>query len=89
MERFKSLFGEVELTEERERHILEHHPEIRAYRKYFVATLIEPEFIRRSKYDAKTLIFYKLLKKHYLAIVIKTNQRNFIITAYITSKTKH
>ena len=86
MERFAMLFGEVELTDEREKHILEHHPEVRAYRKYFTEAIAQPNLIRRSKYDLKVLIFYYLVRKQYLAVVIKTNQRNFILTAYITNK---
>lgn len=86
MERFGSIFGEIELTDEREEHIFEHHPEISIHRRQFSETLLKPDLIKRSKYDTKVLIFYRKLRKQYLAVVIKTNQRHFILTAYITSK---
>ena len=90
MERFNSVFGPVELTDEREKHIFTFHPEIRNQRKYFSLTLAEPEIIRRSRFDPKTFILYRSVpRKKYLAIVVKTNQRNFILTAYLTNKIQH
>lgn len=86
MESFDSPLGSVELTDERLKHILEFHPEIKAYRKYFAKTLGQPDLIRPSKSDNKTFILYKLIGKYNLAIVIKTNSRNFILTVYLTSK---
>lgn len=85
--RFQSSFGEVELTEERKGHIFRFHPEVRKYQKYFAKTLAVPDSIGRSRFDTAVLIFYRLLQsKKYLAIVIKTNRRNFILTAYLTDK---
>ena len=89
MEQFSSRFGPIEFTEERLKHILTFHPEIRAYRKHFQITLYEPQVIRRSKFDPKAFIFYKAIQGKYLAIVVKTNSRNFILTAYLTSKIQH
>lgn len=88
-EQFNSIFGKVELTQERKKHIFEFHPEVRSYRKYFPETLTKPDVIRRSKSDQAVLILYKLLQKKYLAIVIKTNKRNFVLTAYLTDKIQH
>ncbi len=91
MERFQAPFGEVELTDERERHIIQFHPEIKAYRGLFQEAIMEPNSIRHSIFDPKVLICYHFLHsaKKYLAIVVKTNHRNFILTAYFTHKIKH
>lgn len=88
--KFKSSLGEIELTEERERHIFQFHPEVRKYRMHFAKTLSAPDFIRRSKFDTAVLIFYRLLQtKKYLVIVVKTNKRSFVLTAYVTDKIQH
>lgn len=91
MEQFRAPFGEVEITEEWERHIIQFHPDVKLYRKFFNDTIEHPEIIRHSVFDRKVLICYRLLPpaKKYLAIVIKTNQRNFILTAYLTHRIKH
>lgn len=85
MERFASPFGTVDLTTEREKHIVLFHPEVRSQRKHVPATLAEPEIIRRSHFDPKVRILYRMVSQgKYLAVVVKTNQRNFILTAYLT-----
>lgn len=88
---FDSNFGQVELTDERWQHIFEFHPGVARYRKYFRQALANPDIIRRSRHDLWAFIFYHRLKKigKYLAIVVKTNQRNFILTAYLTDKIQH
>lgn len=90
MERFDSVVGLVELTDERKQHIFQFHPEIKTLRKYLTPTLSQPDFMRRSRFDPKVFIFYRAApQKKYLAIAVKTNQRNFILTAYLTSKIQH
>ncbi len=90
MERFSSAFGMIELTNEREAHIFQFHPEVKQFRKYFPAALAEPDTMRRSGFDPDVLIFYRTLpQKKYLAIAVKTNHRNFILTAYLTAKIQH
>lgn len=90
MERFSSVFGSAELTDEREQHILIFHPDVKAFRKYFSSALAEPDVMRRSRFDSKVIILYHALpQRKYLAIAIKTNQRNFILTAYLTYKIQH
>lgn len=86
MERFLSQFGEVELTDERETHIFQFHPDVRPYKNYFASAIDKPELIRRSKYDPQAMLLYKPVGKKYLVIVIKINERNFILTAYLTDK---
>jgi hypothetical protein len=87
---FRSSFGDVELTDERMRHILEFHPDVDVYRDRFQDVLSGPDYDRRSTSDTHVRVFYKRLRgdKH-LAIVVKTNERNFILTAYLTDKPKH
>ncbi len=86
MERFLSQFGEVDLTDEREQHIFTFHPEARKHKTHFAKTLAEPDAVRRSKHDPRVFILYRAVGKASLAIVVKTNQRNFILTAYLTDK---
>ena len=51
----------MELTDERLRHILQSHPEVRVYRNQIGSVVGNPEFIRRSKFDSKAFI----MKLHY------------------------
>ena len=84
---YVSSFGNIELTNERLQHILEFHPEVKTAQKYFVITLKNPHIIRSSKSDKHVYVFYrKITINKLLAIVVKTNNRNFVLTAYITSK---
>lgn len=90
MEQFDSVLGTIELTDERKRHIFQFHPEVKALRTQFSNTLSQPDFMRRSRFDPKVFIFYRALpQKKYLAIAVKTDQRNFILTAYLTNKIQH
>ena len=90
MDVFKSLFGKVELTAERWHHIVTFHPEIRSYRKTLQNVFAHPDTVRRSKLDSAVKICYLFIPKRnkYLAVVVKTNTRNFVLTAYLTSKIK-
>ena len=91
MELFVSPLGEVELTDERERHIVEFHPEMRLYRQYLTEAIAKPDTIRRSIFDPQVRILYYFLKNadKYLAIVVKIDHRKFILTAYTTHEIKH
>ncbi len=91
METFDSPFGKVVLTAERWNHIVMFHPEILSYRKTLQNVLAHPDITRRSKLDPTVKICYSLIPKRnkYIAIVVKTNTRNFVLTAYLTSKIKH
>lgn len=84
MKRYRSSIGTIELTDERLKHILVFHPEIRGQLKRFAPTLSEPAFIKTSRRDQTVLIFYGAAgKDKYLAIVVRRNSRNFILTAYL------
>lgn len=72
MKIFDSSFGHIELTDERKKHILFFHPEVRSYDRHFSKTLSIPDAIRRSKHDPKVLIFYKRIReKRYLAVTVQ------------------
>lgn len=87
METFDSPFGRIELTDERWSHIITFHPEVHLYHKYLDLTLVSPDFVQRSKLDPAVKICYHFItRSRYFAVVVKTNQRNFILTAYITTK---
>lgn len=88
---FRSLWGKIELTEERRRHITAFHPDVASYLRYVDATLRAPERMTRSKHDRDVVICYRQLPKRklFLAIVIRLKpNNNFILTAYVTNKIK-
>lgn len=84
----------VELSEERERHIAERHPDLLPdHRDRLAATLADPDTIRRSKRFAAARLFsrwYSDLKegKHVIVVVVGDgdHRRHWIITAYIARK---
>jgi len=87
------LKGEVELTEERERHIAERHPDLLPeYRGRFAETLASPDQVRRSARFGNARLFsrwYTDVKKgKYVVVVVvseaDTANRHWIITAYLT-----
>ena len=84
MNQFDSRHGTITLTDERIRHIVQFHPDIKDCLPHFAKTLAEPEQEIRSVKDPLTIICYKFLprRKKYLAIVVKTIQNPFILTAY-------
>ena len=89
MERFESSVGHIELTDERLGHILQFHPELKPHVKQFTKALAEPDFIKPSRRDNAVLIFYKSVSKSkQLAVVVKTNSRHFILTAYLIHTTR-
>ena len=89
------LGGEVELSDERERHIAEHHPDLFPDHKDRIGdTLADPDQVRRSKRFGNARLFSKwyddLLKGKQVVVVAvseaQPKDRNWIVTAYITSK---
>ena len=91
MNKFQSPYGRIALTDERRRHILQFHPDVRGCFRYFAATLAEPDYVAVSKHDPSVIISYRLLprQKRYLAIVIKTGSQLFVLTAYLVQKPKN
>jgi hypothetical protein len=89
--RFKSKIRKIiELTQERKNHIFEFHPDIKEYFSKISRVLKDPDQIRKSKHDPEVLLFYKYFANirggKYLAVVVKVNKRNFILTNYLTDK---
>lgn len=88
--RLGSPYGFVAFTDERKRHILAFHPEVASCFRYFPQTLLHPDIIAHSIHDLSVVICYRYIpqKKKYLAIVIKTRPKPFILTAYLAKKPK-
>lgn len=89
------LNGEVDLTEERERHIAERHPDLLPeHRDRIANTLAKPDQVRRSIRFGNAKLFsrwYTDLRqgKHVVVVVVsqlEPGQRNWIITAYIARR---
>lgn len=89
------LEGEVELTDERERHIRERHPELLPqYLDRIVGTLADPDEVRRSlRFGSARLLsrWYDDLRggKHVVVVVVSEpapKERHWIITAYIARR---
>lgn len=89
------LKGEVELTGERESHILERNPDLLPEQRPRLAeVLADPDQVRRSVRFGRARLFsrcYTDLRrgKHVVVVVVsepEPRQRHWIITAYITEK---
>jgi len=89
------LDSDVELTEEREEHIVQQHPDLLPkFRQAIVDTLADPDQIRRSSRFADARLFtrwFKTIKdgKYVVVIVVSDaehSKRHWIITAYIARK---
>ena len=86
------LKGEVELTDERERHIAERHPDLLPeHRPRIAETLAQPDQIRRSARFCSARLFSRWYSevrqgKHVVVVVVSErdpSERHWIITAYI------
>lgn len=86
------IIGRIELTKERENHIVINHPEIKLHLSKFKKIIKNPDEIRISRFDKNVLLFYKYFASikngKYIAIAVKLGSRNFVLTAYITDKIK-
>ncbi len=96
MEQFycQYLKAAVELTEEREIHIAEHHPDLLpAHRDRIATTLADPDHVRRSTRFSSARLFSRWYTdliggKHVVVVVVSqaSKQRHWIATAYIARK---
>jgi hypothetical protein len=86
------LEGDVDLTEERERHIAERHPDLLPeHRQRIAETLADPDQVRKSVRFGSAKLFsrwYTDLRqgKHVVVVVVserEPSERHWIITAYI------
>jgi hypothetical protein len=89
------LKTDVELTEERERHIAERHPDLLPrYREQMVETLAHPDQIRRSARFGNARLFsrwYNDVKEGKYVVVVVVSEpdpmsRHWIITAYLARR---
>ncbi len=90
---FQDCFGrKIELTQERWQHIIKEHPELKKLKSDISEVLLDPDYVKRSKRDKEVEMFYKfksdLYNGKFLLIVIKVNNRCFVLTAYITDTIK-
>src|SRR5258708_199421 len=86
---------EVELSDEREAHIAERHPDLLPrFKKQVLAAISDPDEVRRSKRMANALLFTRWFEnvrggKHVVSVVVSQggNQpRHWVITAYMAKK---
>jgi hypothetical protein len=88
------LKAEVELTEERERHIAQRHPDLLPEHRQRVAeVLADPDQIRRSVRFGRARLFSRwytdLQRGRHVVVVVsepEPRKRHWIIRAYITVK---
>ena len=88
------LQGDVELTNERERHIAERHPDLLpAHRDHIADTLADPDEVRKSARlaNARLLVrqFDTIEGKSVVVIVVSdtaSTQRHWVVTAYLARK---
>jgi hypothetical protein len=91
--RFIDAFGQIiELTAERWLHVLVEHQELQAFEDLIPQTLQGPDEVAKSVHDPNVRLYYKLFPHlwhgKYLVVVVKCDQRHFLLTAYITDKVK-
>jgi len=89
------LRGQVELTNERERHIAEEHPDLLPkHRQCIAATLADPDQVCRSARSGNARLFSRWFSdlrggKHVVVVVMSETgpgRRHWIITAYMARK---
>jgi len=84
----------IRLTQERQEHIENDHPEMSGQLDNIRDTLLSPDMIVKSKADEDVELFYKHYKitpvtEKYLCVVVKVLIGDlFIITAYFTDSIK-
>ena len=94
MKEFRDFEGrKLRLSEERERHILE-HPEMKAMMPAIKETLQAPEKLVQSLSDPEARLYYRLYREtpvgeKYLCVTVKVRAENsFVLTAYLTDRVK-
>lgn len=92
---FKDIHGrEVRLTDERQRHFVTDHPEMKEQIQKLKETLLKPEKVVRSRTDLQVELFYRHYEstpvtQKYLCVAVKSLiNGTFIITAYFTDAIK-
>lgn len=88
------LGGEVQLSEEREAHIAERHPDLLPEHRDRIGTvLVDPDQVRSSRRFGAAKLFSRWFSevkggKHVIVVVVNSGEggRHWIITAYIARK---
>ena len=81
--------GEVRLSDDRLRHILQRHPEMAFQLHRIAETLSSPDAVRPSKSTPTVRLFYRLYqdlrgRNRYICLVVKSGtDYSFILTAYL------
>jgi len=89
----QDVFGRViKIPKERWQHVCQQHPELLDLQNEVKETLVSPDLIKMSITDKSVRLYYRyypaILGGKYLLVVVKTNRRNFIVTAYVTDYIK-
>ena len=95
MRRYTDEHGnEVQLTDERLRHILRRHPEMAFQLHRFAETLASPDAVSASRSNPAVQLYYRLYpdlrgRNRYLCLVVKRETGySFILTAYLDRRIK-
>jgi hypothetical protein len=88
------LEGEVELTQERETHIRDRHPDLLPnYRDHMRTTVADPDQVRRSARSVHARLFSRWFDdmmggKHVVVVVVSevAARRLWVITAYLVRR---
>src|SRR3989442_7935477 len=94
MERWRCSYldVEVELTDERERHIRERHPELLPrHRDRIAETLADPDQIRKSGRASNARLFSRWFDslmggKRVVVVVVSEAERHWLLSAYVAQK---
>jgi hypothetical protein len=84
----------VRLTDERLEHLENDHPEMAGQIEKIAETLLQPEFVVRSRTDSEAELFYRHYRvspvgEKYMCVVVKGRVDDvFILTAYFTDTIK-
>ena len=88
------LGADIELTDEREQHIIQTHPgTLPEYLEQLSITLADPDLIRQSERDENALLFSKWFDtirtgKYFIVVTVTdtSSARYWIVTAYTARK---
>ena len=81
----------IRISQERWKHIVDRHPELKDSKEMVVGTIGDPEFILRGDFGELLAVrFYSKTKmgKKYLVAIYKEAEKTdgFLLTAYLTNK---
>jgi hypothetical protein len=90
---YRDVFGdEIILTETVWSTILQKHPEVSDFIDQLDVVLAEPDEVRHSKRDDRSILYYRyeaiILNGKWVVVVVKQIDRNFISTIYATDQIK-